>query len=170
MKVLKWTQDQDQAGMFKKSFLTRTKCPHRLWHLWKKLVSNGGNGRHSFQCSNDAHFPHLLCGGVALSAPEQSPDWLYRNFDRGQLFHWNSSNIVASWKVNLTRSYSQSYGGSSFNTKQFHNREKVVVKSSSIILSISNVVKKSLLICKLCKLYKTIKLTRFYSRYIYQCI
>jgi hypothetical protein len=45
-----------------------------------------------------------------------------------------------------------------------------VVKSSSIILSISNVVKKSLLICKLCKLYKTIKLTRFYSRYIYQCI
>jgi hypothetical protein len=30
MKVLKWTQYQDQADMFKKSFLTQTKCLHRL--------------------------------------------------------------------------------------------------------------------------------------------
>jgi hypothetical protein len=100
----------------KKVVPDQDKCPHRLWHLWKKWSAMGEVGVILFNVAMTPISPHLLCRGVALSAPEQSPDWLYRNFDRGQLFHWNSSNIVASWKVNLTRSYSQSYGGSSFNT------------------------------------------------------
>jgi hypothetical protein len=87
MKVLKWTQQyQDQAAMCKKSFMTQTNANIDFDTCEKNWLAMGEMGVNSFQCSNDAHFPHLLCG-VALSAPEQSPDRLYRNFDRGQLFN-----------------------------------------------------------------------------------